>query len=904
MGERQRPAPHIALGSVKSMIGHCIPAAGVASIIKLAMALDRKVLPPTLADEVNPTLGLEKTPLYLNTETLPWLHRRDAPRRAAINAFGFGGVNSHLILEEAPGTLGDPTAAFGLRHHRTAELFLLAGDTREELVAAAQSLADAAEQRAALPLRTLAMEAFQRLGAGGHRLAIVAADATSLCQKLRGIIDKVANPETHRLQSRTGVFFTDQPIGGQIAFVFPGENSQYPYMLRDLALASPAVREWLDRLEGLFHGEREVPHRILMYPPKLGLSDAERQDLEARLRGVDNGSEAVFFADIALFTLLRALGVTPDFIVGHSTGENAAIIASGLVDASPDQVCDYIRRMNAIFRTVDEGNLIPNGMLLTIGAIERAAIDRVLERHSEIQFTMDNCPNQVVLFGPAPLMTEVNAELTAQGAICTALPLSWAYHTTFVTPMVEGFSKLVGDDGIGTPFTRVYSCASAGPFPEEAPAIRELLRQQYVSRVRFTETIRRLYDDGARIFVEVGPGSTLTGFVDDILRDRPHLALASDSTRRSTLEQMLQLLGQLFVHSVPLDLAPLYAGSGEFAALEPSSQPFLESALPFIHLAPEEAARVREILQPAMPAPAPVTAEPPVQAEVHSARPMPAAARPSARSEPRPLTEHFGLMGDFLQNQEIVTHHAVQRQRGLASAPVSGWSGNLALPFAASIEFVGAPAMPAAAFAAMLAPLLGAGDLEYFEREIAPQGSHRQAEWLLGRLALRRALAAWLGGHGDPQGADREIGYDPEGRPVLNGGPTPNGGVFLSLSHKGGIAVGVASDRPVGIDLEQFTALRDPAGVLGIAFSPAEAALVANGHGPDPRLVTIAWSAKEAAAKSLGQKILLRERSFELRAFDPAQGRARLSHDGSVIDAFSAVDGDFVCTLAAAVSLQ
>jgi phosphopantetheinyl transferase len=133
---------------------------------------------------------------------------------------------------------------------------------------------------------------------------------------------------------------------------------------------------------------------------------------------------------------------------------------------------------------------------------------------------------------------------------------------------------------------------------------------------------------------------------------------------------------------------------------------------------------------------------------------------------------------------------------------------------------------------------------------------------------------------------------------------SPQQGVFLSISHKAGIAVAAVADRPVGIDLERFGALRDPDGVLRLAFTPAEAALVANGYEPDSRLVAIAWSAKEAAAKSLGRKILLREREFEMTAFEPAQGRARLAHGGTVIDTFSAVDGDFVCTLAAAPHLE
>lgn len=906
MGERAGPAPHIAIGSVKSMIGHCIPAAGVASIIKMTMALDSKVLPPTLADEVNPALQLDRSPFFVNTEALPWLHRPDAPRRAAINAFGFGGINSHMILEEAPGAAPDATAAFGLRRRATPELFLLAGDSRAELVEAARALSEQAATTTGAGLRRLASETADKLagGSGGHRLAVIAGDAADLRDKLQGVLDKIANPEVHRLQTRTGIFFTDRPVGGKLAFLFPGENSQYPHMLRDLALASPVVCEWLDRLEGLFHGEREVPHRLLLYPPPLGLTEAERQDLESRLRGVDNGSEAVFFADMALFALLRGLGIAPDFILGHSTGENAAIIASGLVAASPDEVCDYIRRMNRIFQAVDERDQIPSGMLLTIGAISRAAVEEVVERHPAVQFTMDNCPNQAVLFGPAALMQQINAELTAKGAICTALPMSWAYHTEYVAPMADAFLALLSVEGIGKPTARVYSCASAAPFPDDPEAIRSLLRNQYVSRVRFTEAVERLYDDGARVFVEVGPGSTLTGFVGDILRDKPHLAVASDSTRRSSFEQMLQLLGQLFIHRVPLSPASLFAEGKALPRPGATGTPLLESAVPFIHLAPQEAARMREMVREVV-APAGAGAAAPTE--------PPAAVVAAAYQTPPPrpapsLTAHFGLMGDFLRNQAVVTRRAVEQQRNGSRQgvgdPLSGWSGRFALPFATAVEFVAASdAIPDGDFAAAVCRLLGHLDLDYFTREIAPQGSRRQREWLLGRLAARRAITAWFAGRpaagatGEP-----EITYDPEGRPILTGMGAAAGGVFLSISHKAGIAVAAAADRPVGIDLERFGALVDPDGVLRLAFSPAEAARLGNGGGggPDARRVAIGWSVKEAAAKSLGQKIVLREQAFELTAFDAARGTAQVAHAGTLVDAYYAVDGDFVCSLAAA----
>jgi phosphopantetheinyl transferase len=277
----------------------------------------------------------------------------------------------------------------------------------------------------------------------------------------------------------------------------------------------------------------------------------------------------------------------------------------------------------------------------------------------------------------------------------------------------------------------------------------------------------------------------------------------------------------------------------------------------------------------------------------------PVEAGPVPLFSPALLSDHFQLMNDFLYNQQVVTHRAIEIQQPGSEPLVAGWTARFPLPFPAAVEFISASADAAqrAVFANAVAPLLDDTDRAYFERVIASQGLHRQREWLIGRMAARLAVGSWMSAHGDGAAHAGEIGYDAEGRPVLVAA-SPDDAVFLSVSHKDGIAVAAAADRPVGIDLERFSAVRDPDGILRIAFSPDEAALLANGHGCAPEYVTIAWSAKEAVAKSLGQKMLGREQSFVMTAFDPANATVRVAHDGNMIDAFYAVEGDFVCTIA------
>ena len=365
-----------------------------------------------------------------------------------------------------------------------------------------------------------------------------------------------------------------------------------------------------------------------------------------------------------------------------------------------------------------------------------------------------------------------------------------------------------------------------------------------------------MHDDGVRVFLEVGPGGVLTGFVGDILRDRPHLALAADSRRAPGLEHLLGVLGQLFINQVPFDLAPLHALAPAEAKM-PAKMPPLESALPFIRLSDDETARVRTMLS---------------------------VAAPAAASAPAPLA---GPAESAMANEWD------------RPSMIAGWSGCLPLPFAARIEMVSLDDAPDGALdPAWFAEHLGAGDMDYFAQTIAPLGAWRQRDWLVGRMAARRAVTTWLADGGEPSDGDPQIGYDPGGRPVLTqatGAP-----IFLSVSHKDGIGAAAATDRPVGIDLERLTAVRDPDLMMQSAFSAEEGAVLAEAGWAQSELIAIAWSAKEAAAKAIGQQLIGQETAFAITHVDLAQETIRLAHAEGDLDAFYALDGDYVCVVAAA----
>ncbi|MCB1920997.1 MAG: type I polyketide synthase [Candidatus Competibacteraceae bacterium] len=683
LGQRQRRLPDVALGSVKSMIGHCIPAAGAASLIKTALALYHRVLPPTLCDEARADLTSGQGRLYLNTETRPWIHSGLTPRRAGVNAFGFGGINTHAILEEAPGQGAEPLSVFlGRRWKSSNELFLFAQPDRAALLQQVEQVRERLQSAPAMDLRALAAELWRQRSEGGERLAVVAGDHRALENRLAGVLNKLADPARDRLQTRDGVYFSARPAEGRVALLFPGENSQYPDMLRDLAVEFPEARRWFDFLDGLYPGERDLAPSQAIFPPPTGLDAEDRQWLQAQLQGMELGSESVFAADQALFALLPPFGIRAEALLGHSTGENAALVASDVIQLDQAGVGACIRRMNALYRELESAGAIPGGKLLSVGALTLEEARDVLAADARLHLTMDNCSNQFILFGPTEAIAAAHAVLKQRGGFCTELALDRGYHTPLMAPMAEAFRALFAEVDFAPTEQVLYSCVTAEPFPGEAEAIRDTAAAQYTRPVRFRESIENLYRDGVRVFIEAGPESHLTAFVRDILRKRPHVAVSCDDRRRGADQQLRHLLGQLFAYGVPVDLGPLYGGTPQLVS-EPA--PYLSTAIPLIQPTEPMMEQLQQLSgrtapphespsfnkdRPAPPFDKDQPAPPFEKGGPGGIHPKPAPSPPKLPLTPffqkgksAALTGHFDLMQEFLRQQEQVMNAWLDRRR-------------------------------------------------------------------------------------------------------------------------------------------------------------------------------------------------------------------------------------------------
>lgn len=669
-GDRTTESPRCAIGSVKSMISHTVPASGMAGLIKCVMALHHKVLPPTLnVEKVNPKLRLEGSNIYINTETRPWIHGTEKyPRRAGINAFGFGGINAHAIVEEYTG----PNQAPWFLHQWDSELFVFSGATREEMIAEAKRVQTLLQEKgASVNLKNLAWTLNVHHGVGDVRLCIVGKSVEDLLTKLERALKRLSDERTKSLRDIEGIYYFRDGLAkqGKTAFVFPGEGSQYRNMLADLCIHFPEVRRVFDLMDRAYENtSRDYLPSDVIFPCPLGSPSTDR------LFNMDSGAETVFCANQAMYALFQKLGLQADAMVGHSTGEHSALLASDTVQAhTDDELIEHVLGVYGVFDALNKTAGIPEAVLLAIaGADHKAMEKRVAESNGELYTALDNCVHQLVICGKEAVIDGLMKELSTTPAICQKLPFSRAYHTpwfeVFSKPLKSHFDRL----RIGKPAVGLYSCVTTEPYPEDPEEIRKLASVQWSSTVRFRETIERMYAEGVRLFVEVGPKSNLTGFIDDTLRGKQYMAIPSNVSHRSGIVQLHHMLGQLVAHGVNPKLEALY----ERRAPRPVDEVTkvrkrleMKTGVQPLRLSP--AFKLPERPKPAVAAPAPASVPVPSRAPAPVAMPAMAAVA-AVPVDPRQsmIQEHLRTMEQFMKTQqEVMSSYLAARRGGGAGAP-------------------------------------------------------------------------------------------------------------------------------------------------------------------------------------------------------------------------------------------
>lgn len=598
-GERKGVQGSIAIGSVKSMIGHCIPAAGIAGLIKSVLALHHKILPPTLCESVSPALSIESTPFYVNTATRPWISRPGVLRRAGINSFGFGGINAHAILEESPEQASKPLKLSAW----PVELCVFSAENVDELKTKLNKAAIFLEKNTDCQISDIAAALAVKETRGQYRLAIIVKDAENFAKKIKQALKRLKNNKGERWSTRNGIVYSRKPLNGKLAFMFPGEGSQYLGMLSELALYFDEVRNWFEFWRGLYVNATGETRTDIVFPPQSELTDQRRIDLEKRLHDMDVGSEAVFIGGQAIHSLLKSFGVQADVMVGHSTGESSALVASGAVDSNDlVQLAGFIRELNAIYQRVLAEGKIPTGALLAVGALPQSTVEEhIAAFNSEIIIAMDNCVNQLVLYGNKDSINALQKTLCDAGGICVPLPFDRGYHTVRFSAVSKAFSNYYQKIGLKLPGIPLYSCSTADLFPDDQQGVRKLAAGQWSTKVCFRETVTKMYHDGVRYFIEVGPSGNLSSFVNDILTKEEHISVATNLRQKNDLEQFLISLSFLYVNGKELHMEKLFNSRSlnvvELDGNVQSKQPgiLLNNTMPMLHMSNTDRAALQQI---------------------------------------------------------------------------------------------------------------------------------------------------------------------------------------------------------------------------------------------------------------------------------------------------------------------
>jgi phthiocerol/phenolphthiocerol synthesis type-I polyketide synthase E len=516
-----------ALGSVKGNIGHLDTAAGMAGLIKTALALHHKKLPPSLHYESpNPRIDFAGSPFYVNARLAEW-DERGGPRRAGVSSFGIGGTNAHLVLEEAPDF--GPSAP-----SRAVQVLLLSARTGTALGAAAKDLAQHLRHHPLVPLADVAFTLHTGRRQFGQRAMLVCRDAGEAA----GALEADAAPRL-----LTGTPRRENP---PVVFMFPGQGAQRLNMGGQLYATETAFRATVDLCSSLLEPHIGLDLRTVLYPRPEAADTAT-----ASLDQTALTQPALFVVEYALARLWMSWGISPESMIGHSIGEYVAACLAGVFSLE-----DALALVAARGRMMQG---LPGGTMLAV-ALPESEVTALL--HEELSLAAVNSVSGCILSGPGAAIEKLRQQLLARDVACTVLRTSHAFHSAMMEPILPAFTALVQNLERRPPQIPFVSNRTGTWITESQATDPAYWAGHLRHTVRFADGLRPLFS-GERVLLEVGPGQTLSG----LARRHPARAAAvpviaslpQAGEGPNEVENLLAALGQLWVNGVTPDWTAFYA---------------------------------------------------------------------------------------------------------------------------------------------------------------------------------------------------------------------------------------------------------------------------------------------------------------------------------------------------------
>ena len=545
------PPGSIALGSVKSNFGHLKGAAGAAGLLKTALALRDKLLPPSVqCEHPNPDIDFAHSPLHVHTQLAPWT-ARDGVRRAGLSAFGFGGTNFHAVLEEyiphritgdgkrivavreAPPRTGadhggslshDPSGSpeppvrpgtpnASLKPPLRGAL-VVGASTERELAGRLRQIEQAARAGRAPAMGPPAEADLHAT----ERIAIDYADAADLAEKSGKALKALAAslPAAWKSLRPLGIYRGSGPAP-KVAFLYTGQGSQYVNMLRTLRDTEPVVGAVFAEADRVMTPLLGKPLSDFLFPRAGDAAALARAEDDLRQTAITQ--PAVLAVDEALTRLLDSYGIVPDMTMGHSLGEYGALVAAGALPFD-----DALEAVSARGQEMTRVSVADNGRMAAVFA-PLAQIEKIIEEvDGNLVIANINSNRQAVIGGASKAVEHAVDSFRNAGHEAVLLPVSHAFHTPIVAPASGPLRRMLQRLRLSAPRIPVVANVDGAFYPTRngaVPQMIEILGRQIAAPVQFVKGLHTLYDAGARVFVECGPKKALQGFVEDVLGDRP-----------------------------------------------------------------------------------------------------------------------------------------------------------------------------------------------------------------------------------------------------------------------------------------------------------------------------------------------------------------------------------------------
>ena len=579
---------NVAVGSIKSQIGHLKAAAGIAGIIKSVMALHHRTIPPSAGFETpNPTVDWQNIPFFVPTSPLEWPEPATHPRRAGVSAFGFGGTNFHIALEGyvpeyhrgmaedwqqrwkaysksssvSASSILDTSATASLTHDELKAIeggvLLVSGSSIDALASALESTSFAGPNFDDDPRGLRLSMALQSASASfdaNHpcRMALIATSWAEFEKRKTLALKSIADQDKWGFLQAQGILVSDQPsmpAGAKIAHMFPGQGSQYVGMTYDLHQRYAPVQDVWNASDStmveVLDGET-----LSSFVLRTGLSDEELKTAEHKLKQTEYTQPAMLTADLAIEHALNAYGHNPDMVAGHSLGEYAALMASGILNMD-----GALRAAAARGTEMGSVEIDDKGLMASVTA-PYDAVERILDAADGYVIAANkNSPKMTVIAGATEAVQDVMKEFENEGFNCVPLATSHAFHSSIVAPANEPLRRFLSSLEINWPSIPITANVDGTFYPNDGPDAKEgilsKLAPQMASSVEWTSQINTMYEAGARIFVEVGPKRALTMFASQILENQPHLAVMTNHPKQGGIASFLTAIGALALAGRP-----------------------------------------------------------------------------------------------------------------------------------------------------------------------------------------------------------------------------------------------------------------------------------------------------------------------------------------------------------------